>query len=299
MVGACCGFIGLGQMGLPMARRLLHAGNTLTIYNRSKAPVEILSKEGAAPAATAEELGAKSDVVLLSLPDATSVKDVLFGSHGAINAMHDGAVIIDTSTIGPTFARQLAERAQEKRVHMLDAPVSGGPDGASNGTLSIMVGGEKSIFENCRPILDVLGQRIFYMGDIGAGQAMKLANQLLVGIHVLAASEALLFAASQGLDLKKVIDVIQASSGNSTQFQRTAPQMISGSFKNGFQTHLMHKDLGLVLETGCNNNMPLLLTGITRELVTANLRLGNHRMNTASIIRVMEKLTGIDLRIRT
>lgn len=280
-------------MGLPMARRILQAGYTLAIYNRSKSSVETLSKEGALPAATLGELGANSDIVILSLPDAAAVRDVLFGDNGAVGTMHSSAVIIDTSTIGPAEAREVAEQAKRKGVNMLDAPVSGGPDRASKGTLSIMVGGERNVYENCRYILDALGQHVVYMGDCGAGQAMKLVNQLLVGVHVLATSEALLFAASQALDLEKVIDVIQASAGNSSIFQRTAPQMLSGSFKSGFQTHLMYKDLELVLQAGGKNNVPLLLTGITRELMRANLRLGNHQVNAASIIRVMEKLSGI------
>lgn len=278
-----------------MVRRLLQNDYSVMVYNRSNGPVEILSREGALPAKALRELGAGSDVVVLSLPDAAAVNEVLFGPDGTIGSMREGSVVIDTSTIGPMEAKLLAERAQKNGVHMLDAPVSGGPERASNGTLSIMVGGEKRIYDESLGILNVLGQKVFYMGSHGSGQSTKLVNQLLVGVHVSVTSEALLFAASQGLDLNSVIDVIQASAGDSSIFQRTAPQMISGSYKTGFQTYLIHKDLGLVLEAGSRSNIPLLLTSLARELMTANLRLGNHRVNAASVKIVMERLTNIKI----
>lgn len=284
------GFIGLGQMGMPMARRLLQAGYELRVFDLCKEPMEALAKEGALKAVSPKELGAASDWVVLSLPDGEAVTQVLFGESGVIREMRDG-VIIDTSTIGPSYARQIAAKAQEKGVHVLDAPVSGGPEGASAGTLSIMVGGDKRVFDQSVEILRLLGEHIFYMGDTGSGQSTKLVNQILVGINVVATCEALQFGASQALDLRRVADVIKVSAGDSFMFRRAAPQVISGIFGKGFSTFLVHKDLGLALKEEGKRG-PLTLSSLSRELIGANLGLGNEKVDVASVIKVFEKLSG-------
>jgi len=287
------GFIGLGQMGMPMTKRLLNAGYTPRVYDLFKDPVEMVSKLGAIKTTSPRELGEVSDVIMLSLPDGEAVSNALFGENGAIAGVRKGCVVIDTSTIGPSYARRIATKLKEKGVEFLDAPVSGGPEGASNGTLSVMVGGEKRVFDECLEILRLLGQNIFYMGDAGSGQSTKLVNQILVGVNVTGACEALMFASAQGLDLGKVADVIKASAGDSWMFRRAAPQVISNLYLSGFATFLVHKDLGLALSETAKMRGPMMLSTIARELMGANLQIGNERVDVASIIKVLRKLSGI------
>jgi len=286
------GFIGLGQMGMPMSRRLLKAGHKLRVFDLFKEPMEILSKEGAIKTTSPRELSEASDVIFLSLPNGEAVTEALFGEDGTVEGAPKNSVVIDTSTIGPTTSRRIALRLQEKGVRMLEAPVSGGPEGATNGTLSIMLGGEKRIFEECLEMLRVLGEHIFYMGDVGSGQSTKLVNQILVGVNVVGACEALMFALAQGLDLEKVADVIKASAGDSWMFRRAAPQIISRSFLTGFATYLVHKDLGLALSETAKMRGPMALCSIAKELLGANISIGNDRADVASVVKVLENLSG-------
>jgi 3-hydroxyisobutyrate dehydrogenase-like beta-hydroxyacid dehydrogenase len=283
-------------MGMPMTRRLLKVGYKPRVYDLFKEPVETISKEGAIKTASARELSETSDVILLSLPDGEGVTQALFGENGALEGARKGSVIIDTITVGPSYARRIATKLQEKGVKMLDAPVSGGPEGATNGTLSIMVGGERQVFEDCLEILRVLGEHIFYMGDVGSGQSTKLVNQILVGVNVVGACEALMFASAQGLDLEKVADVIKASAGDSWMFRRAAPQIISDVFLSGFATFLVHKDLGLALGETAKIRGPMTLCSVARELLGANLRIGNDRIDVASVVKVLENISGLAVR---
>lgn len=285
------GFIGLGQMGKPMAKRLLQTQRNLVVYNRSKGPLELLAKEGATPATSAKEVGQKSDTVLLSLTDGNAVKQVIFGEEGLISGMREGGIIVDTSTIGPVFAREIAELTRKEGIKVLDAPVSGGPEGAATGKLTFMVGGDLDVFNEIRYVFQILGENLFYMGGSGAGQATKLVNQILVGIHIVATCEALLFGRSQGLDLQKTVDVITKSAGDSFVFRRDAPQIISNSFSSGFQTYIIHKDLRLALDL-ISRKLPLKLTDEARKLLEENLKLGNEKVDAVSVIKVLERLMG-------
>ena len=174
--------------------------------------------------------------------------------------------------------------------------MSGGPEKAVTGELSIMVGGSKHIFESSLSILQSIGNKIFYMGGPGFGQATKLVNQILVSLNVVASCEALNFAASQGLDMKLVKEVIEASAGDSSMFRRIASQIVSKSYTSGFQTYLLHKDLGLALNARPKDNVPLVMSSLSRELFGANLKLGNASLNSASLINVLERLSGRDVR---
>jgi 3-hydroxyisobutyrate dehydrogenase-like beta-hydroxyacid dehydrogenase len=283
------GFIGLGQMGSRMARRLLQTERNLVVYNRSKGPLELLAKEGATPAASAREVGQKSDTVLLSLTDGNAVKQVIFGEEGLISGMRQGGIIVDTSTIGPVFAREIAELAGGEGINVLDAPVSGGPEGAAAGKLTFMIGGDFHAFHEIRDVFQILGENVFYMGGTGAGQATKLVNQILVGIHIVATCEALLFGQSQGLDLQKTVDVITKSAGDSFVFRRDAPQIMSKSFGGGFQTYIIHKDLRLALDL-VSKKPPFKLTDEARKLLEENLKLGNEKVDAVSAIKVLERL---------
>lgn len=274
-------------MGNPMAKRLLQAEGNLVVYNRSKGPLELLVKEGANPADSPKQVGEESEIVLLSLTDGNAVKQVIFGEDGLIKGMRESGVIVDTSTIGPVLTREISELTRKKGIRMLDAPVSGGPERAATGKLAFMVGGDLNLFNEIRNVLQILGENIFYMGESGTGQAAKLVNQILVSIHIMATCEALLFGQSQGLDLKKTMEVITKSAGDSFIFRRDAPQIISKSFSNGFQTHLLHKDLTLALDLA--EKLPLKLTKDARKLFEENLKLGNGKIDGASVISVFEK----------
>ena len=204
------GFIGLGIMGKPMARSLLKAGYTLTVYNRSRSAVEALQANGAAGARSPQEVAERSEVVITMVTDTPDVRQVIVGDTGVLAGMRAGGVIIDMSTISPSVTREIAEVARAQGVHFLDAPVSGGEGGAVAGTLSIMVGGDAAVFTDCLPILQALGKNIIYMGGNGTGQLTKLCNQIAVAVTNLAMSEALIFATKAGVDLEKMHQAISA-----------------------------------------------------------------------------------------
>ena len=280
------GFIGLGKMGKPMARNLIRAGFTVTVHNRSQPAVAELSREGAKTASSPKEVGAESDVVLLSLPSTDSVRDVIFGGGGIVEGLKPPGIIVDTSTIDPEASRSFSNRLMEAELPFLDAPVSGGPEGAAKGTLTFMVGGPKDAFDDCQLIFKTLGGNIFYMGETGSGEATKLVNQLLVPIHTLATAEALKLAAGQGLDLEKVIEVIKTSAGDSFVFRRAGPVMISKDFGSGWQTWIMNKDLGLVLDSASHLNLDLSLTRVTAQSFGRAMEHGLGKVDSAAIISV-------------
>ncbi len=288
------GFIGLGQMGKPMARNLLNAGYSLTVYNRSKPPMEELASHGAKMAGSPSEVGSSSDVVILSLPYPETVKQVVLGAGGVVEGIHPGGVVIDTSTTDPLTARELYEELRKRGVGFLDAPVSGGPEGAEAATLTFMVGGENKDLERCMPILRAMGRHVFHVGGPGAGQGVKLVNQILVAIHTLAAAEAMLFASSLGLDLGMVLEVIQRSAGDSFIFRRVAPQFIARKFGRGWQTYLIHKDLGLVLKTAERLKLPMLLSSLAHEKYGAAITRGLEKIDSAAVIKVLEQLAGLN-----
>jgi 3-hydroxyisobutyrate dehydrogenase-like beta-hydroxyacid dehydrogenase len=284
-------------MGTPIARRLLQVGYVLNIYDKIRRPMDALEREGALPMHSPRELGASSDLILLSLPDGEAAKNVISGEDGVLSGTRKGAIILDTSTTGPSCAKEMFELVQKRGASFLEAPVSGGPEKAATGTLSIMVGGDREVLDESMMILKALGKDIFYMGGPGTGQATKLVNQILVALNYVASCEALLFAASQGLDLKLIRSVIEASAGDSAMFRRAAPQIVSGSYGQGIQTYLIHKDLGLVFNANSERRVPLLMSSFARELFAVNINLGNADVDAASVMQVFEKLSGLNVKI--
>lgn len=248
-----------------MARNLIQSGFNVTVYNRSSPSVTELSSEGAKVASSPSEVGMVSEVVLLSLPSTESVREVVFGSNGIAEGMKAPGIIIDTSTIDPQASRSISKRLAEKGLRFLDAPVSGGPEGATKATLTFMVGGPKDVFDECQDIFEALGHSIFYMGENGSGEATKLVNQLLVAVNTLVTAQALKLGADQGLDLEQVVDVIKTSAGDSFVFRRAAPAMISREFGSGWQTWLMNKDLGLILDAASEMDLQLSLAKVTAQ----------------------------------
>ena len=290
------GFIGLGIMGKPMARNLLKAGYPLTVYNRSNDPVEALVAEGAVAAASPQDVAAGADIIVTIVTDTPDVQQVLLGESGAIHALTQDSIVIDMSTISPTATREMADIIQEKGAAMLDAPVSGGEGGAIAGTLSIMVGGEEAVFNRCLPVFETLGKNIVHVGQSGAGQLTKLCNQIAVAVTNLAMSEALIFGAKAGLDLKKMQHAIQGGAAGSWQLSNLAPRVLERDFAPGFMVKLQQKDLRLVLQEADRLKLSLPATGLVHHLFHALESRGGGDEGTQALVKVLEQLGGVEVK---
>lgn len=286
------GFIGLGLMGKRMARRLLAAGYRLVVHNRSRGPVEELAREGAEAAWSPREVAEQVDVVITMLPDSPDVEKVLLGEDGVIEGAHTGLVVIDMSTISPIATKRFAEVLAERDVDMLDAPVSGGTIGAERGTLTIMVGGKREVFEKVKPILEVMGDKITHMGGHGAAQATKICNQVAIAGALLGVAEALLLASSQGLDPLKVIDVLSGGAAQSWQLVNLGPKMVKRDYEPGFKISHFKKDLRIARELGEDALLPLLGAGMVYELLKSVEAEGFGEKGTQALILALEKLAG-------
>ena len=290
------GFIGLGIMGKPMAHNLLKAGYSLTVYNRSDGPVEELVAAGATAAASPQAVAANADVIITIVTDTPDVQQVLLGENGVIHTVAQDAVVIDMSTISPTATREIASIVQEKGTSMLDAPVSGGEGGAIAGTLSIMVGGEEDVFNRCLPIFETLGKNIVHVGQSGAGQLTKLCNQIAVAVTNLAMSEALIFGAKSGLDLKKMQNAIQGGAAGSWQLSNLAPRVLERDFAPGFMVKLQQKDLRLVLQEADRLKLSLPATSLVHHLFHALESQGAGDEGTQALVKVLEQLAGVEVK---
>ena len=290
------GFIGLGIMGKPMAHNLLKAGYSLTVYNRSDGPVEELVAAGATAAASPQAVAANADVVVTIVTDTPDVQQVLLGENGVIHTIAQDAVVIDMSTISPTATREIVRSIQEKGASMLDAPVSGGEGGAIAGALSIMVGGEEAVFNRCLPIFETLGKNIVHVGQSGAGQLTKLCNQIAVAVTNLAMSEALIFGAKSGLDLKKMQHAIQGGAAGSWQLSNLAPRVLERDFAPGFMVKLQQKDLRLVLQEADRLKLSLPATSLVHHLFHALESQGAGDEGTQALVKVLEQLAGVEVK---
>ena len=290
------GVIGMGIMGSPMARNLLKAGFEVHVWNRTAARAEALVADGAQVAASPADLGSKVDVVITMVTSSPEVETVLFGRNGAMEKARPGMLVIDMSTISPDVTKSLAERAAAKGVGYLDAPVSGGEVGAMNGTLSIMIGGEAASVERALPLFQAMGKTIIHVGPTGAGQVVKLANQISVSLNNLGVAEALVFAAAHGADLEKTRQVIAGGAGSSWAMHNYAPKILKGDFAPGFLVDLQQKDLRLVLEAAYESKLSLPGTGLVHELYISQQKAGGGREGNLSLIKVIERLCGVEAR---
>jgi 3-hydroxyisobutyrate dehydrogenase len=242
------GFIGVGVMGKPMATNLLRKGYPLSIVSRHREKEAQLVAMGASTAASAQEVAQTSDVIILVLPDTSSVKQVLFGDNGVMLGVRRGAVVIDMSTISPAETVEIATRLATAGCAMLDAPVSGGEKGAEAGTLGIMAGGAQDVFERCRPIFDAMGKTITYTGPSGCGQKTKLVNQLVGAMNLVGAVEGLRLARAAGLDLQTTLQAVSSGAASSWMLANLGPKIVQGDFAPGFSIRLQHKDVTLLKE---------------------------------------------------
>ncbi len=289
------GFIGLGIMGRGMAANLLKAGFDLTVWNRTAAKADELVAAGAKRAASPAELAAACDVVCCCVSDTPDVKEVLLGEQGAIQGLREGALVIDMSTISPQGAREVAAALREKGVHFLDAPVSGGSEGAAKGTLSIMVGGEAEQLERAMPILQAMGKTITHVGGHGDGQNVKLVNQILVVGNMLAVSEALIFAQAAGIDLEKTLQAVVGGAAGSWMLANRGPQVIRRDWRPGFTIDLQQKDVRLILEAADEMGAPLLATPQIFQLYRALQAAGLGHEGNHALIKAFERLAGFEV----
>ncbi|HEX2385325.1 MAG TPA: 2-hydroxy-3-oxopropionate reductase [Candidatus Binatia bacterium] len=289
------GFIGLGIMGKPMARNLLRAGYPILVHNRSRAAVVELEKEGAAPAASALGVAADADIVITMLPDSPDVESVYGGDDGVFAGVKAGALLIDMSTISPVVARRLAAEAERRGCDMLDAPVSGGEAGAIAASLSIMIGGKPAAVARAMPLFQKLGKNIVRVGDSGAGQIAKAANQIVVGVTIAAVSEALVLAAKAGVDPAKVRDVLLGGFAQSKILDAHGQKMLERNFKPGFRIRLHEKDLKIALASGSEYGVPLTTTAVVAQMMAALKATGRGDLDHAGLVTLVEELAGKEL----
>lgn len=282
------GFVGLGIMGKPMARNLMKAGYSLTVHNRSRASVNELAKEGATPANSGKEVAQKSQVVVTMLPDSPDSELAILGPGGLLEGASRGLTIIDMSSIAPGSSRKIAAACEEKGVDFLDAPVSGGEPRAIDGSLAIMAGGKKAAFERSMPILSAMGKSVVLCGDYGAGNTTKLANQIIVAANIEAVGEALVLAKKAGLDPNIVFEAIKGGLAGSNVMNAKAPMMIAGNFKPGFRIRLHQKDLHNALLTGKDLGVPLPVTGLVQQMISALMTDGKGDSDHSAIANFIE-----------
>ena len=293
------GFVGLGIMGQPMARNALKAGFPLIVTNRTPARAKPLEAEGATVVKTPREVAERSDIVVTMVTNAPDVEAVTFGKDGIADGAHPGLLVVDMSSISPAASRDFAERARAKGFSTLDAPVSGGEIGAIEARLSIMVGGDAADVERARPLFEALGKTIVHIGDHGAGQACKLANQIAVAMNNLGVSEALVFAAAMGIDLERTRQVIAGGAGSSWAMQNYAPKMLAGDFKPGFMVDHQQKDLRNFLDNAYQEHLSLPGTSLVHSLYSALQRDGGGRDGNHAILKVIERLSGKEARTQS
>jgi len=294
------GFVGLGIMGLPMAKNLLDAGYPVVGHNRSQEPVDELvehgGRDGGSPAGVAEE----SDVVLLCLPDSPDVANVVLGEGSeddpVVDGLSEGMTVVDHSTISPTTAERVADELAEQGVTMLDAPISGGESGAVEGVLSIMVGGDEDALDAQMDLLEVMGETVTHCGPSGAGQTTKACNQIVVAAQMVGVSEALVFADRAGADMEAVVDAISGGAAGCWTLDNRAPDMIHGDFDPGFFAEYQYKDLRIATDAGEAFGSPMPQTELAHELYKSMVNNGMGRNDNSGVMQVIEMLAGGEAR---
>lgn len=290
------GYIGLGLMGKSIARNILKAGFPLVIHNRSQAAVDELAAEGARPAASPAEVAAQVDVVFTNLPDTPDVEKVVLGENGILAGARPGLIWVDNSTIKPAAARTLSLRLSEKDILSLDAPVSGGDIGARNATLTIMVGGPAEALEKVLPVFLAIGKTVTHVGEAGAGQVAKAANQIMVAAQMVAMGELLIFSQKAGVDPVKVVEAIKGGAAQCWTLDVKPPRLFAGNRAPGFKSHMMAKDLNIILETAREYGIPLPSAAVDAQLYNAMLQNGMGELDNSAVVGMIEELAGVELK---
>jgi len=289
------GYIGLGLMGKSIARNILKAGFPLVVHNRSRGAVDELVAEGATAAFSPREVAAQVDVVFTNLPDTPDVGMVVLGRDGIIDGAHDGLVYVDNSTIMPGTARTIAEELARKNVFALDAPVSGGDIGARNGTLTIMVGGDASALEKVMPVFQAMGKTVTHVGDSGAGQVAKAANQIMVAAQMVAMGELLVFSRKAGVDPQKVVDAIKGGAAQCWTLDVKPPRLFDGNRNPGFKAYMQLKDLKIILDTAREYDIPVSGTEENTMLFQEMIDSGMGELDNSAVVGVIENRAGVKI----
>ena len=292
---AIIGFIGLGIMGRPMASNLIKAGYKLVVYDKF-AKFDDLVSQGAEGASSNKEVASKSDIVITMLPNSPHVKEAVLGAGGVIEGIKAKTIVVDMSSIAPAASQEVGAALKAKDVIFLDAPVSGGEPKAIDATLAIMVGGDKGAFEKVKPILEKMGSSVVLVGDIGAGNVTKLANQIVVALNIAAVSEAFVLATKAGVNPQAVFDAIKGGLAGSTVMNAKVPMILDGNFKPGFRIELHIKDLQNALDTAHDIAAPIPLTATVMETMQALKVDGMAANDHSAIVRYYEKLAKVEVR---
>jgi 3-hydroxyisobutyrate dehydrogenase len=289
------GFIGLGLMGRGMAKNLLSSGFNLTVWNRTASRMSALVHAGASAASSPGEVAQQSDVIFICVSDTPDVEHIMLGEEGVLQAVRPGSLVVDMSTIRPSSAQTLANKVEAAGACMLDAPVSGGSEGAANGTLAILVGGEADQVERAMPYFRSMGNRITHVGGHGHGQMAKLVNQILVVGHALAMSEALLFAQAGDLDLEKTLEAVSGGAAGSWMLAHRGPQILVRDWRPGFTIDLQQKDVRLALEEAEQLGVPLMVTALVHQLYQSLQRAGLGGEGNHALIKALERMAGLEV----
>jgi len=289
--GTRIGFIGLGIMGRPMVRNLIAAGFPVTVWNRSRHGIDACVGEGATEAASPCALAEHSDIIITIVGDSPDVEEVALGPNGIIEGAHAGLVHVDMTTQSPEVTRRIAASLAEAGIEMLDAPVSGGEQGAVNATLSIMAGGKEDVFERCRPAFEAMGKTLVYCGPSGSGQVVKLCNQVAVSVTNLAVCEAITLCQRSGVDPRRMLEAVGAGAGASWQLANLGPKMLEGDFRAGFKAEHQLKDLGHALDTAYAGGAALPATTIAHELFARLKDDGLGGEGTQALFKVIQAMS--------
>lgn len=290
------GFVGLGIMGKPMAKNLIDAGYSVTVFDLNQAAVNELVDYGGKLAKSNRDLANHSNHIITMVPDSSDSEKAILGDNGVLQGAAAGKTIIDMSSIAPGVSQKIAKGCENNGVNFLDAPVSGGEPKAIDGSLAIMVGGKKDIFQECKPILTVLGASIVLCGDYGAGNTTKLANQIIVAANIEAVAEALVLVKKAGLDPSVVFDAIKGGLAGSTVLNAKAPMMIKGDFSPGFRIKLHQKDLHNALLTGKELGVPLPVTGLIQQMIGSLINKGKSELDHSAIANFLEDMAQIEIK---
>lgn len=289
------GYIGLGLMGKSIARNILKAGFPVVVHNRSQAAVDELAAEGAASASSPAEVARQVDIVFTNLPDSPDVEKVALGENGIIAGAREGLIFVDNSTIKPASARMIAAKLKEKGVLALDAPVSGGDIGAKSGTLTIMVGGEAEALETVMPVFQAMGKTVTHVGEAGAGQVAKAANQIMVAAQMVAMGELLVFSKKAGVDPRKVVDAIKGGAAQCWTLDVKPPRLFDGNRQPGFKAYMQLKDMGIVLDTAREYGIPISATEENTKFFQQMIEQGMGELDNSAVVGVIENLAGVEI----
>ena len=290
------GFIGLGVMGSRMAKTLARAGYTLDVFDVEPGKIQALITDGATPATSARAAAQKSDLVFSSLPWPATVREVYLGAGGVLEGARPGTILIDTSTVDPETTRAVHAGAAARDVQYLDGPVSGGYREAETGTLVIIVGGERTAFDKAKGVLGVLGSTVHYAGPSGAGNIVKLVNNVMSMGNMLVAAEAFVLGVKAGMDAGTLFEILRTSAGRSYHFEKRLPNILARNFEPGFTVDLARKDLGLAVDMARSHGVPVPATSFLHQLYNASSALGEGKNDFASIVKLFESWAGTEVR---